>query len=207
VAAADFKNDTLLDIPVANYGTNNIGVFLGYGNEIFANQLIFLLGSSDPVSLDVGDFNNDKKLDTVVVNNGTFNLTILLGFGNGSFQIKRNYSMGYDSMPCSIAVADFNNDSRLDTVLVNYGTNDLAVLLATENGTFLIDKYSTGKNSNPCSVTIGDFNNDYYIDIAIVNSGTNNIGVFIGNGNGNGTFRTLTTYSTDCKSHPLVYYY
>jgi len=119
-------------------------------------------------------------LDIVVANNGTFNLTILLGFSDRSFQIERNYSMGYDSMPCSIDVADFNNDSRLDIVVVNYGTNDLAVLLATESGTFLIDKYSTGKNSNPCSVTIGDFNNDYYINIAIVNSGMNNIGVFIG---------------------------
>ncbi len=201
VSVADFNNDTLLDIAVANYGTNSLGVFLGYGNGTFANQLTFSLGSSHPVSLGVGHFNNDKQLDIVVVNNGTFNLTILLGFGNGSFQIDRNYSMGYDSMPSSMVVADFNNDNRLDIVVVNYGTSDLTVLLATENGTFLINKYLTGKDSNPSSVTLGDFNNDSYIDIAIVNSGTHNIGVFIGNGNG--TFRTLTTYSTDSKSYLL----
>jgi hypothetical protein len=199
VTVEDFNNDTLLDIAVANYGTNNIDVFLGYGNGTFANQLTSSLGSSHPVSLGVGDFNHDQQLDIVVANNGTFNLTILLGFGNGYFQIEANYSMGYDSMPCSIAVVDFNNDGRFDIVAVNYGTSDLAILLATENGTFLIDKYSTGHGSNPSSVTIDYFNNDCYIDIAVTNSGTDNIGVFLGNGNG--TFRTLTTYSTNSNSY------
>ena len=31
VAVGDFNNDSLLDIVVANYGSGNIGVFLGYG--------------------------------------------------------------------------------------------------------------------------------------------------------------------------------
>ncbi len=31
VTVNDFNNDSLLDIAVANYGTNNIGIFLGLG--------------------------------------------------------------------------------------------------------------------------------------------------------------------------------
>ena len=38
LAVSDFNNDTHLDIAVANYGSDNIGIFLGYGNGIFANM-------------------------------------------------------------------------------------------------------------------------------------------------------------------------
>ncbi|CAF4827445.1 unnamed protein product, partial [Rotaria socialis] len=35
VAVGDFTNDSILDIAVANFGTNSIGVFLGIGNGSF----------------------------------------------------------------------------------------------------------------------------------------------------------------------------
>ena len=35
VVAVDMNNDTKLDIVVANYGSNNVGVLLGYGNGFF----------------------------------------------------------------------------------------------------------------------------------------------------------------------------
>ncbi|CAF4756532.1 unnamed protein product [Rotaria sp. Silwood1] len=200
VAVEDFNNDTLLDIAVANYGTHNIGIFLGHGNGYFSDQLTFSLGSSRPVSLAIGDFNQDKQLDIAVINNGTFDVVILLGYGNGSFQIHTSYHMGYDSMPYSIDAADFNNDQQLDLVVVNYGTSDIALLLATGNGTFSIRKYSTGNGSHPCSVATGYFNDDFYIDIAVVNSATETISILVGDGHG--TFITKATYSTGFQSNP-----
>ncbi|CAF4840218.1 unnamed protein product, partial [Rotaria sp. Silwood1] len=185
---------------VANYGTYNIGIFLGHGNGYFSDQLTFSLGSSRPVSLAIGDFNQDKQLDIAVINNGTFDVVILLGYGNGSFQIHTSYHMGYDSMPYSIDAADFNNDQQLDLVVVNYGTSDIALLLATGNGTFSIRKYSTGNGSHPCSVATGYFNDDIYIDIAVVNSATETISILLGDGHG--TFITKATYSTGFQSNP-----
>ena len=44
VAVGDFNNDTILDIIVANYGTNNLGVLLGYGNGTFANMVLYSVG-------------------------------------------------------------------------------------------------------------------------------------------------------------------
>ena len=41
IAVGDFNNDTYLDITTANYGANNIGVFLGYGNGGFRNVTTF----------------------------------------------------------------------------------------------------------------------------------------------------------------------
>ncbi|CAF5182509.1 unnamed protein product, partial [Rotaria sp. Silwood1] len=32
VAVGDFNNDTLLDIVVVNHGSDNVGIFLGWGN-------------------------------------------------------------------------------------------------------------------------------------------------------------------------------
>lgn len=125
-------------------------------------------------------------------------VTILLGSNHGLFQIGNIYDMSYDSAPRSIATADFNNDSRLDIVIANYGTSDIAILLATENETFSINKYSTGSGTQPCSVTVADFDNDNHIDIAVANYVTQNIGILIGNGNG--TFKTIITYSTGSNS-------
>jgi hypothetical protein len=199
VEIGDFNNDTLLDIVVANYGTNNIGLFLGFGNGSFANQSTFSLNFSRPLSIAINDFNNDSQSDIVVSNDGSFYITVLLGFGNGSFQIDMNYYMGHDSAPCSIAVADFNNDSQPDIATVNYGTSELAILLSTENGLFSIDKYSTGDGSHPTSVTIGHFNNDHLMDIAIANSATHNIGVFLGSKDGR--FTPIITISTKSNSY------
>ena len=67
IVIADFNNDSRLDIVVANYWTNNIGIFIGYGNGTFSTQTTYSTGSdSGPYSVAVGDFNNDRRLDIVV---------------------------------------------------------------------------------------------------------------------------------------------
>jgi hypothetical protein len=79
VAVSDFNNDTFADIIVANHGTNNVGVLLGYGNGRFGDIKVFSMGyGSLPFSIIVGDFNNDEKLDFAVANEGTDDLKILL---------------------------------------------------------------------------------------------------------------------------------
>jgi hypothetical protein len=79
VAVGDFNYDTFLDIIVANYGTSNVGIFLGYGNGTFEDLINYPIGNGSlPFSVSVGDFNNDRKLDFAVANNGTDNLEIFL---------------------------------------------------------------------------------------------------------------------------------
>ncbi|CAF1023077.1 unnamed protein product [Adineta steineri] len=200
LAIGNFNNDTFLDIVVAHYGANSIGVLLGYGNGSFGDQVITSLGSSRPLSLSIGDFNKDNKLDVVTVNYGTPTITLLLGINNGSLQIEIIYPMGYDSNPSSLALGDFNNDDKLDIAIVNYGTSILAILIANEMGTFSIQEYSTGDRSNPCSLVINDFNNDNKLDIVVVNFDSGTLGVFLGQGNG--SFNNIILHSIDSLNHP-----
>jgi hypothetical protein len=90
-----------------------------------------------PYDMTVGDFNNDNLWDIVVVNWVTNNLGVLLGYGNGRFGPITNYSTGDDSYPIAVAVGDLNNDSQLDIVVANYGTNNVGVLFGYGNGTFV----------------------------------------------------------------------
>ncbi|CAF4403712.1 unnamed protein product, partial [Adineta steineri] len=70
-----------------------------------------------------------KNLDIVVANSGTNNIIIFLNHGNGSFPNQITYSTGSDSEPYSVAVGDFNNDTRLDIVAANFWTNNIIVFL------------------------------------------------------------------------------
>jgi hypothetical protein len=78
IANGDFNNDTQLDLVVVNSGTSNIGVFLGYGNGSFQEQITYSTGNgSAPYGLNIGDLDNDHRLDIVVGNSDTQSLGIL----------------------------------------------------------------------------------------------------------------------------------
>jgi hypothetical protein len=204
IAVGDFNNDSRLDIIVANSETSNVGVFLGYVSESFLNAPAYSTGfSSQPTSIAVGDFDNDTRLDVVVANNGTDNVMVLFGSGYGTFISQTTYSTGNDSHPCWVAVGDFNNDSRLDIVVANSGTNNVGIFLSNGSGTFSSQiTYSTGLDSQPYSVAVLDFDNDTRLDIAVINYGSNSVGVFFGYGNG--SFTSQSIFNTGFDSHPFA---
>ncbi|CAF4309273.1 unnamed protein product [Rotaria socialis] len=199
----DFNNDSQLDIAVANYGTNNVGVLLGFADGTFAEQNTYSTGNgSFSYCITVGDFNNDSRLDIAVVNAGTNNVGVLLGYGYGNFSSQMIYTTGDRSYPVSLTIGDFNNDSKQDIVVANYGTNNVGFLLGCGNGTFPLTTYIPGIDSYPTWVSIGDFNNDDRLDIAVAYSGTNNIGVLLGYGNG--TLANPMKYTTGIGSQPIA---
>jgi hypothetical protein len=201
VVIADFNNDTHLDIAVSNYGTHNIGIFLGDGNGTFGNQTTFSTNVSRPLSIAVGDINNDHWLDIVVTNNGTHSISIFFGHGNGSFGNQVTYSTGYDSFPYSVVVAHLNNDHYLDIAVANYGTDNIGVFLGYRNGSFTTQIiHSTSPRSRPYSIAVDDFNSDGNLDIVVANSGSNNVGILLGFGNG--SFLSQKTYSVSPESRP-----
>jgi hypothetical protein len=200
VVVNDFNNDNYFDIAVANYGTNNIGIFLGYGNGSFANQKLFSIGSSHPLFIKSGDFNNDNRSDIAVANYGTNNIGVFLGYGNGSFQNQITSFTGYDSLLYSLAVGDFNEDNHLEIAIANYNIDNIGIFLGYGNGSFQSQNtYTTTYGSNPSSIAVGDFNDDNHLDIVVANNGTGNVGILLGCGNG--MFAAQTTYLIKLNSH------
>ena len=202
IAIGDLNNDNQLDIVSANFGSNSFSVLLGCVNGTFFNPLnYFIADGSQPRAIAITDFNNDNRLDIVVTSPSIDNVVVFFGYASESFLFAPPTSTGFSSQPTSIAVGDFNRDTRLDVVVANNGTNNIMVLFGSGHGTFDNQMiYLTGNNSNPCGVAVGDFNNDRRLDIVVANSGANNIGIFLSNGSD--TFSTQITYSTGVDSHP-----
>jgi regulator of extracellular matrix RemA (YlzA/DUF370 family) len=177
----DFNNDNQTDIAVANAGTNTMGIFSGYGNISFANQVTYSTGSSSsPYSLAIGYFNNDSRLDIAVANYGGDNVGVFLGYGNGLFANQMTYLTSPSSSPYSLAVSDFNNDTILDIIVANYGNNKLGVFLGHGDGTFAnVTLFPMKYGSNPFSLIVGDFNSDQKMDFAVANNGTDSLNIFL----------------------------
>ncbi|CAF5079888.1 unnamed protein product, partial [Rotaria sp. Silwood1] len=178
---SDFNNDGLMDIGVVNSLTHNIGIFLGYGNISFTNQVTYSTHPYlFPCSMAVGDFNNDTQVDIAFGTCDSDNVGILLGYGNGSYRDLIAYSTGSNSSRYSLAVGDINNDTIQDIVVAIHDTNYLGVLLGHGNGTFAsIILFPLDYGSNPFSIVVGDFNNDRKLDFAVANSGTDSLNILL----------------------------
>lgn len=183
VAAGDFNGDTRLDIAVAYSGSDHIGIFLAFQNQTFGNQNVYSTGlGSRPRSIVVTDFDNDHQLDIVVANYGTNSIGILYGNQHGSFDIPINYGTGFDSLPSFVAVADLNNDSHLDIVVANAGTNSVGIFLGYGNGNLSEQHlYHMDPQSRPCAIAIADFNHDHRPDLAIAQDGNRSVAILLAN--------------------------
>ena len=160
-----------------------------------------ITSTAGPTAVATAYINSDSYLDIVSVNVDDSTITLLLGNANGTFQIGNTYSTGNASTPLGCAIADLNNDSRMDVVVANYDANNIVIFFGNGDGTFQTKvTIFTGSNSNPTAVLIGRINNDTRLDIAVAYDGRSTVGVFLGNGNG--TFQSQKTTSTGSSSYP-----
>ena len=199
IAVADLNNNGRLDIIVAYFGVNSVGIFLGLGDGTFVSHTTISTGSSRPIWIHMAHLDNDTFLDLVTADYGTASITLFAGDGTGNFSYRMRYPTGYDSSSTAVISADLNNDNHLDLVVANSGTNNLGIFIGKGNGDFFDQKLiPTGVHSHPNSVVVGYFNNDKLLDIAVANFGTNNVGVFWNMHND--TFAEQTTYMIENAS-------
>jgi len=135
--------------------------------------------SADAIA--TADFNNDGKLDlvTCALDAATGSFSVLLGNGAGGFGAAQRYVVGSDLS--SMAVADFNNDTRPDIVVSD--TVGFSILIGNGDGTFQSAVHTRGGEM----AAVGDFNNDNNIDVVVTWIDANwaaHVQVYCGNGQG-----------------------
>lgn len=118
----------------------------------------------------IEDVNNDNRMDInqidlVVTNSGGNTIGILLRHGSETFASQVTYPTSI--YPFSIAVADVNNDNKLDIAVVNRDSNTVSMQNIFKAGT------------NPFLVAVANLNNDMIEDIVVGNGNRQSVGVFL----------------------------
>jgi FG-GAP-like repeat len=198
--SADFNNDGIPDIAIANSGVigngSTVSVLLGNKKKSFDKEKVFEVGQ-EPNGLAAADFNHDGHLDLIVANAGHFpkhgKVALLMGNGDGTFQPAVDFTAG--AFPVAIDVGDFNGDGNPDAVVANSDADNqipsISLLLGDGKGGFAKSKtVVTFPNlTQLIKVQTGDFNRDGKADIAYLSIFEDNR-VSVQLGNGDGTFRS-----------------
>lgn len=228
VAVGDFNHDGKPDLAVVN--SAGVSVLPGKGDGSFGAARNYPTGA-EPTAIAVGNFNGDGKLDLAVVNGGVIThsparpgdasrplsgegpetvigggfgtVSILLGKGDGTFGAAKNFPVGEETFPVSIAVGDFNGDHRPDLALADNfeGADSISVLLGKGSGAFgPAEKLAVGLT--PISVAVGNLNGDSHPDLAVANYNSHNVTVLLGRGSG--SFREEKSYGVGGIGHPTA---
>jgi len=180
VIVADFNNDQLDDLAVANSGGlegNTVSVFFGVGDGTFQAAESYPVAGG-PSAVVAVDLNGDPFLDLAVTAAVDNTLTFILNKGasgapGAHFQVpSQPYATG--AGPIALTAADVNGDQFQDLVVVNRDADTVMVFLGYGDGTAVASEtYPVGHA--PQSVAVGDFNGDDRPDLAVANSGDDTV--------------------------------
>ena len=112
-------------------------------------------------------------------------MSVLIGLGDGTFQSKTNYSVG--DRPVTVASRDLNDDSELDLVTANAGSDSISVLLGNGDGTFQAQQTFPAGNGL-VSASLAHLNKDNALDVIALNNANNTPEICTLFGSGTGMF-------------------
>lgn len=200
VAVGDVTGDGYLDIVSAN-GNNTVSLL--QGSRTGAMQLAATVATglnTQPFDVAVADVSGDGKADVVVANHGSNTVGVLLNTGATLAQPAVQYAAGpAGGNVRALALADVNQDGKLDIVTANECSYTVGVLLGTGTGTFQPGTtYSFGSGHCPYDIAVADVNRDGYADLLTANYGSASAGVLLGTATG--TFQAASTYAVGAAS-------
>src|SRR5262249_8921506 len=170
-----------------------------------SNESVITVGSR-PIFVTTANIAGDSKPDIIVGNEGSNSISVLVNTTSGSTPTFTKTDISVHTSPSSIAVGDFNNDTKLDLVVGYNNGTVVSVLTNTSSGatpSFTKTDFTVG--TSPIGVAVGDFNSDTRPDIAAGNDGSSNVSVLLNTGTP-ALFPTNNplTFSTGANSGPTA---
>jgi len=177
-AIGEFNGDGKRDLVISHFnigasGSPELSLLLQRSGGVFGNAISIPIPATSGCAV-VGDIDLDGKDDIVAAATGSFfapgaSVLVLRGVGNGTFLAPVAFPI-LGAMPRNVALADLNNDGRLDAITANLVTSDISVLLGTTSGwgfqaptTYNV----TTSSFSPYMVAAGDLNSDQLADLVI----------------------------------------
>jgi hypothetical protein len=202
IASCDFNNDKLIDLVVANYGSNTISVFRNLGNDatLFTPKFDLNVGVR-PINVTIGYLDQDQLPDIVVVNQGSNTISTFRNSTSSvdliSFATKKDVEVGQG--PIFSALSDLDGDQFVDLISVNQNENTISVIKNKSTGIGVLNfesrvDFPTGES--PISTVIADFNQDDKSDIIVAQWSAAKLGYF------KNTMRSSTTTEIISFSFP-----
>lgn len=195
-AWADYNNDGLLDLYVANYGIHEGRVrkyepnimYRNNGDDTFTDVTLqsgltgeskcfddFFNFSSDaqrkkqsyqPVWF---DFNNDNKIDLYLANDRGENV-LYKNNGDSTFtDVTKNSGLCLRGTGMGVAVGDYNNDGFEDLYVTNIGVNYLWHNNGNETFSEVSEKARTDQYAVGWGTNFLDYDNDGFLDLFVTN--------------------------------------
>jgi hypothetical protein len=176
---------------------SGIYVLLNEGRGNFGSPTVASAVDANFVVL--ADVNNDKNLD-LVLSTGNYccgtAVTVVLGDGKGDFTAPTSQPDFYNTA-AEIAIADFNQDGKLDIAAASEYYGGLQIAFGNGDGTFqtpeTINLPAGFEQSN--AVAAGDLNKDGIPDVTVLSYGYSGEFVLTFLNQGQGVFGTPATYA------------
>lgn len=218
-AIGDFNRDGILDVAIANAGTNHVSILLGNGDGTFDAPRQFAVGAARYPNVQgvtfsqngfrraitADDFDEDGIIDLAMTNYDSADVSVLLGRGDGTFAPHRRFGATY--APFGITVGDVNRDGHKDLVVVDARLevigSTMAVLLGRGDGSFEAQDVTPLKNVlADATPFLADLDSDGDLDV-ILGGGTGN-GVDVMKGDGTGAFTFFGHFLGSRQSPDMV---
>ncbi len=162
-AAGDLDGDGRVDLAVANEGTDEVYILRGDGAGGFTLLRRVGVGQA-PNAVALADLDGNGRLDILLTNGNSDSVSVIRNVGGGNFAAAQEFPVGaVAATPRGLALGDVDADGRLDALVANNFSFDVAVLRGDGQGGFLAARAFVA-DAEPLGVLAGDLDGDGRVD-------------------------------------------